>query len=80
MGALSDVSTSPYFIHAYMPLFGEKDESKQRLRESIAQIIFGLTRLRETKSTYFWCKLAEGRIETFRVMRLGGTKQIVCES
>ena len=43
---------------------------------SVAQIIFGLMRLREMKPIYFWCKLAEGRIEIFHVVRLRGTKQI----
>ena len=28
------------------------------------------------KAICFWCKLAEGRIETFCVIRLRGTKQI----
>ena len=37
---------------------------------------FWSTRLRETKSAYFWCKLAEGRIKIFRVVKLRGTKQI----
>ena len=38
--------------------------------------LFSLTKPREMKHTYFWCKLAEERIKIFRVMRLRGIKQI----
>ena len=42
---------------------------------SVAQMIL-VDKARETKSAYFWCKLAEGRIKIFRVVKLRGTKQI----